>query len=331
MRLIAANLFSAFSAVIGVAAFPRRALRLLGAAALLALAGCSAVEWVGIKLFYRKAHLAEGLTLRDIPYRVDAEADPQKHRLDLFLPAGSGWPTLVYIHGGWWREGDRTLRVAGEDVYGNIGRFYASQGFGVAVVSYRLQPGVTWRDQLEDVARALAWLHGHVRDYGGNPEGLALCGHSAGGHLAARAAVDTDLLRKWKFPPGALRCVISVSGVGFDFADQETYKLGANRTLLEELFARGENGKEWEREASVIPRIGPETPPFLVLYAEGEPKHYHRQAWLLDQALVAAGFKHQVVVVPGESHVRILLTLSRPDKAAAPAILTFLRERTSTR
>src|SRR5439155_18980367 len=89
---------------------------------------------------------------RDICYR-EGSAD-EKHRLDLFLPHGTNWPILIFIHGGGLTSGDKALRVSGADVYGNIGRFYASQGIGVAVINYRLQPKVTWREQAEDVAHA---------------------------------------------------------------------------------------------------------------------------------------------------------------------------------
>src|SRR5690606_35188130 len=78
----------------------------------------------------------------------------EKTRLDLFFPAGSGWPVMVFVHGGGWSSGDKDLRVGGRDVYRNIGRFYAARGIGVAVINYRLLPGVHWRTQLRDVAHA---------------------------------------------------------------------------------------------------------------------------------------------------------------------------------
>src|SRR5439155_21038348 len=57
---------------------------------------------------------------RDICYR-EGSAD-EKHRLDLFLPHGTNWPILIFIHGGGLTSGDKALRVSGADVYGNIGR-----------------------------------------------------------------------------------------------------------------------------------------------------------------------------------------------------------------
>src|SRR5256885_11412708 len=111
-------------------------------------------------LLYGPVPLAEGQVQRDICYREGSE--DSKHRVDLFLPPGSGWPILVFIHGGGLSSGDKALKVSGADVYGNIGRFYAAQGIGVAVINYRLQPNVNWREQVEDVAHAIAWVHSHL-------------------------------------------------------------------------------------------------------------------------------------------------------------------------
>ena len=47
-------------------------------------------------------------------------------------------------------------------------------------------------DMTDDLEDALAWLKSSqlVRSLGGDPERVALCGHSAGGHLAAMLAVE---------------------------------------------------------------------------------------------------------------------------------------------
>ena len=39
-------------------------------------------------------------------------------------------------------------------------------------------------DTPHDVAAALAWVHAHAAEYGGDPDRIAIMGHSAGAHLA---------------------------------------------------------------------------------------------------------------------------------------------------
>src|SRR5437016_2992039 len=95
----------------------------LGAALCLVVSGCAIAEWIGVKLYYKNADLPEKQVLRDIPYWNSVDRHAARHRLDLFLPEGTQWPVLVFVHGGGWMEGDKSLRVGSADIYGNIGRF----------------------------------------------------------------------------------------------------------------------------------------------------------------------------------------------------------------
>jgi acetyl esterase/lipase len=228
---------------------------------------------------------------------------------------------LVFVHGGGWTHGDRAQRAGGAEVIRNIGRFFASRGVGAAVISYRLQPDVTWRDQVADVGRAVGWVQHAVGRWGGRPEALFLSGHSAGAHLSARFALDPAA----RAAAGADVCgLILVSGAAYDLADAETYALGADRDYFEARF-REPGDADWERHASVVPLVGPQSAPALVVYASGEPAKLRRQSDLLVAAYRRVGAPVEQVVVPGEDHERIVLTLSRDDKTAAPAMLDFIR------
>jgi acetyl esterase/lipase len=47
------------------------------------------------------------MILKDIPYTSGKDADPEKNKLDLYLPKGRpGFPVLFWIHGGALRKGD---------------------------------------------------------------------------------------------------------------------------------------------------------------------------------------------------------------------------------
>ena len=293
--------------------------------------GCrSAFYWVVMPFVYREAPLPEEQILRDLPYRSDPGADAEKHRLDLFVPEMSGnpdprpWPVLVFVHGGGWTSGDKGLSTGGADVYANIGRYFAARGVGVAVISYRLQPAFDWRDQVEDVARAVAWVHAHVAEYGGDPDAIFVSGHSAGAQLAARIALDRELASRFGAP--AVCGLISVSGAGFDLADEKTYELGASRGYYERRFRVNGVDADWQHEASTLRFADATAPPTLILYADGDWPSLHRQAELLDAALRDAGAARRTLIVPDEDHYSIILALSRDDKQAAPAMLEFIRD-----
>jgi acetyl esterase/lipase len=297
-------------------------LLLLGPALIVSLS--RALRRAGMAVLYKTVPLPEDQIQRDICYR--SGSDDPKHRLDLFLPAGKDWPVLVFIHGGGLACGDKALRVCGADVYGNIGRFYASHGIGVAVISYRLQPKVTWRQQVEDVAHAVAWVYSHIGSYGGDSSRVFIGGHSAGAHLAARVALDPQPLGELGLSPGLFSGVIAVSGAAFDLSDVRTYQSGHRFRHYETRFRCGDPTERWKTEASPINYVAEGAPPFLILYGDHERRSLKRQSLLLHKALRRHHVSSRVLVVPGQNHCRIVLTLSRPDKTSANAILGFIDE-----
>jgi acetyl esterase/lipase len=290
--------------------------------------GCRSIALhVAMPLLYREARLPAEDAILDIPYVLGPDADPEKHRLDLFVPPQpvqrpGGWPVLVFVHGGGWTSGDRALALAGDDVYRNIGRFFASRGVGTAVISYRLQPAVDWRDQVEDVARATWWVHEHVGLLGGDPLALFLSGHSAGAQLAAHVALRSRVLAERGIPPPPVCGLIPVSGSAYDL----TQDAGLWRSYFEERFRAGDPTDAWMRDASPVFQATALAPPTLILYSALEAPLLRRQAKSLDAALRAKGVPSRILVVPLQDHLRIVLALSRPDQAAAPAMLDFIAE-----
>jgi len=286
----------------------------------LATAGCLAVAWVGLEAVYAPAFLPDRQVVRDLAYAGDA----RRERLDLYCPEGRGWPVLVFAYGGGWRAGSKDLRIAGADVYGNLGRFFAARGLGVAVVDYRLQPEVTWRDQVADVAAASAWVRAHIASYGGNPRALFLAGHSAGGQLVTFVTLNRDVRARWGLAGDAIRGTIVVSGAGLDLTDERQYELGASRRYFAERFGDG-TGDRWKREASALAYARPGAPPFLLVVAGQDPAWIQWQMHLLYSALRGAGGEASVQSVEQENHFSLVLALSR-EGATTRALLGFVSQ-----
>ena len=92
-------------------------------------------------------------------------------------------PVLVQVHGGGW-TGGRPGRQGRPLVHR-----LALQGWVVFDLEYRLSPRATFPDQLIDVKRAIAWIRATAAEHGAAPSFVAVAGGSAGGHLAALAAL----------------------------------------------------------------------------------------------------------------------------------------------
>jgi acetyl esterase/lipase len=97
----------------------------------------------------------------------------ERHVLDLFMPAGRAAGLIVYVHGGYWMEGDKTY-------WSHFADGATKSGWAVAFPSYRLAPEARIAQITQDAAAAIT----HAATLVAGP--IRLVGHSAGGHLVAR-------------------------------------------------------------------------------------------------------------------------------------------------
>jgi acetyl esterase/lipase len=112
-----------------------------------------------------------------------------------------GGPTLVHLHGGAFASG-RKNHEARPLIYR-----LASQGWVCISANYRLSPAVRFPDRLIDVKKVIAWVREHGHEYGADPTVVFVAGSSAGGHLAAMAALTPN---DPAFQPGFERADTSV-------------------------------------------------------------------------------------------------------------------------
>ncbi|WP_268967199.1 flavin-containing monooxygenase [Zavarzinia marina] len=92
-------------------------------------------------------------------------------------------PVVVFYHGGGFIAGsldmaDKPCRALAEDL-----------GAIVVAPSYRLAPENPFPAATDDTFAALCWTAAHIATYGGDPSRIAVSGESAGGLLAAVAAL----------------------------------------------------------------------------------------------------------------------------------------------
>ena len=104
--------------------------------------------------------------------------------LRVYTPAGrEPFPVIVFLHGGGWILG--TL-----DTHDDYCRSLSNRAGAVVVsVDYRLAPEYRFPSPLDDSYAALQWSAVHAGEIGGDGARLAVAGDSAGGNLAAAAAL----------------------------------------------------------------------------------------------------------------------------------------------
>lgn len=115
-------------------------------------------------------------------------------------------PLLVWIHGGGFVAGDKTLNE--EKI-----TFFTQQGFVLASVGYRLSSPdnpVKHPAQITDVANAVAWLKRHAGEYKARSDDTVVVGYSAGAYLALLLATDEQYLKAHKLSLKNLACAVSL-------------------------------------------------------------------------------------------------------------------------
>ena len=157
--------------------------------------------------------------------------------LDVYTPAEgptSGAPVLLQVHGGGWSFGSKD----GQGI--PLMLHLAAKGWVCVAINYRLSPRDAWPAHIVDVKRAIAWIREHIEEYGGDPSYLAITGGSAGGHLAALAAL-TPGDPAWQ--------------PGFEDADTSVQVAVPHYGVYDFAGSTGQRGAELMRDRFLAPRV----------------------------------------------------------------------------
>jgi acetyl esterase/lipase len=246
--------------------------------------------------------------LRDLAYKTgDSLSDYEKERckLDLYLPENaSGFPTLVWFHGGGLTGGNK-----GDP---KLPRFFAGKGIAVASVNYRLSPRTPFPGYVEDAAAAVAWVRSHIAERGGDPEKVFISGHSAGAYLTVMLGMDVRYLRKAGLEPENIAGFIPVSSA-----------------MTTHFTVRAERGIEKNTiisdEASPVYFSRKDTPPMLVLYADKDmPARCEENAFFVAALKAAGNTKVTGRMITDRDHGSIASRITQPGDPAGTAMLEFI-------
>src|SRR5262249_48535705 len=214
---------------------------------------------------------------RDLPY---AQRKNERQMLDVYAPTeGKNHPIVVWIHGGGWRQGDKSK-------VHNKPKAFVEKGFVLVSINYRFVPNVTVKEIAGDVAKAIRWTHDHARDYGGDPNRILVMGHSAGAQLAALVCTDDRYLKAEQLPLSIIKACVPVDG--------GTYDVPMQIRTVEEKRAKSYRmtfgDEESQKNLSAVTHVarGKNIPPFLILHVADHPET-RAQSQRLAKALQAAG------------------------------------------
>ena len=222
----------------------------------------------------------------------------KRNMLDVYChrscPTGS--PVLVYVHGGGYFSG-RKSREARALLYR-----LASLGWVCISANYRLRPAATFPDHLVDLKKVIAWVRSHGAEYGADPSHVIVAGSSAGGHLAALAALTQG---DPVFQPG--------------FEDADT---SVSAAVVLYGWLRGYYGNP-VIPSSPVDHVGQDAPPFFLAHGDHDtlaPVEDARR--FVERLRLASSAPVVYAELPGAQHGFDLFHSVRFD-AVVDAIVTF--------
>jgi len=228
----------------------------------------------------------------------------------LYYPAGDApLPTLVYFHGGGWVIGDLDTH------HGFCHALAKTSGCLVVAVDYRLAPEHRYPAAVEDAYAATKWVAENAALIQADPDRFAVCGDSAGGHLAAVVAF---MARDLEGPRIDLQILIyPITDCSFDTPSYDENKDGymLTRDLMKWFWNHFIENEDQANDPYVSPLRAEnlsDLPPALIITAEYDPLRDEGESY--GKRLQQAGVNVTMSRYPGVIHAFIRMT-ARLDKA----------------
>ena len=114
----------------------------------------------------------------NIPYFI--EDGGRDATIQTYLAEGADASVVIFPGGGYFQLSEESEGTA-------VAEAYNEQGFNAFVVCYRYEP-YDGRATLADGQRAIQYVRYHAETFGIDPDKIAVCGFSAGGHLSVMTA-----------------------------------------------------------------------------------------------------------------------------------------------
>lgn len=222
----------------------------------------------------------------------------------IYTPAGeapkSGWPTILYFHGGGWV-------IANLDTYDSSCRGLCKEAEAIVVsVHYRQAPENPWPAAVEDAYASYHWLLKSIGGLGGDVNRIAIAGESAGGNLAA---VTTLLIKEARLPMPVYQLLVYpvtdlVNGTNSVSAKEHAAAKPLNRAMLSWFYdhyaPQGQVNRRDPRVSPLFARDVAGLPPTSIILAEIDPLRSDGEAYA--KRLEAAGVDVQLRVYKGACH-----------------------------
>lgn len=248
--------------------------------------------------------------------------------LDLYRPAerSAALPLVIYVHGGGWMAGHTRQSGAFSDFTAVLSDLSA-RGYVVASLEYRLSKEAPFPAAIDDVRTAIRFLKANAGRYGIDARRVAIWGGSAGGQLAALAALDCGRAPGGEDKANAEQSDCVQAAVGwygvYDFATMPQSAIPrAENVYLDCL--KGACPADRIAAASPASHVDAKDPPMLLIHGVGDKVVPMSQSQELAARLKRARVPVTLEVIPDVGHSWIGADAAATRAASLRALdLTF--------
>ena len=222
----------------------------------------------------------------DLPYYSQSAqaADAylkERCKLDVYHPSSTGFPTVVWFHGGGLKQGNK-----------HIPEGLKEQGMAVVTVNYRFYPRAKAPAYIEDAAAAVAWTFKNISSYGGDPDKIFVTGHSAGGYLASMVGLDKRWLAQHDIDANQIAGLLPLSGHTIThFTVREEMGIDGKQPIIDEL--------------APLYHVRADAPPLLLITGDRELEllgRYEENAYMMRMMKIAGHQETRILELDGYGH-----------------------------
>ena len=232
-------------------------------------------------------------------------------KLDVYQSRGAGPnPTLLYIHGGGWTNGNKESSAL---------TFlpYLEMGWNVVNAEYRMADDAHAPAAVEDCRCALRWIYRNAEQYGFDLDRIVVSGNSAGGHLSlttgmlpASAGLDRqcpgDRNRTWSTgarSTAELKVAAIVNWYGItDVVDLMQGPPGTSGNFTEAWLGSRSDRGEVAARVSPLTYVRQGIPPILTIHGDADSIVPYAHAVRLHETLDRAGLPNRLLTIEGGGH-----------------------------
>jgi len=228
-----------------------------------------------------------GTTYRDVTYY-------NSQTMDIYIPNEAvtrPLPLAIFVHGGGLSPGDKA------DINPVFLNALASAGYAVASVNYRLAPQYKFPAQIEDLKSAIRYLRSNAQTYVVNGSEIFIFGDSAGGELAAIAALTGP---HSEFDVGPYLNESSNVTAAVDMFGPANLTSWASYSDTQRVFGGNQNNLVL---ASPTHYVTANSPPILIIQGVKDTQVPESQSIQLYDELTAAGDQTQLILVQNMGHM----------------------------